>query len=391
VNKSRILDATGLTLACGVAVAGAVRAWQKGMANEPEWAYHKAAASTIFEGGLSVHNPGYLPGFSALMRPFFLLSEGVGLALFIALALVASWFLFRLVWRECAQLAPEMRRTPGAWHWVWFAAPLYFAIQNNQVMTQMMLFVVVGFLLLRSGRWVWGASALSLSVAIKTFPITLGLYLLLKRRWREAITFGVLAGATTVLLGSLVYGPAESIDLHLAWPGKVGGQEPANLLRGEEPRFFDDNQSVAAWIVRAAPWIGSTTALVVRYAMFWGSLLITAYAYLRSRTSSKKARGDLHWDDLALWIAWIVFASPFGRYYYAVMLLPAWVRLTHPGGPRPEGSLAPRHVIAHALPLLAWGARSDGVYPIVCALTFLLILRHVWTRGEVEGPQLDAS
>ncbi len=379
MNKSRYHKATGLILAYGVAVAGVLRAWTKGMANEPEWAYHRAAASINFEGGLSVHNPGYLPGFSALMRPFFLLPEGIGLALFIALGLIASFFLFRIVWRECAQLDPDMPSTPGAWHFVWFAAPLYFAIQNNQLMTQMMLFIVFGFLLLRAGHWLWGVGALSLAVVIKTFPITLGLYLLLARRWRDAVLLGICAVSATVLLGSMVYGFQDSLNLHLAWPGKVGGQEPANLLRGDVPHFFGDNMSVAAWIVRGAPWIGSTTALITRYFLFWASLIATVWTLLRSRSS----RG-LHWDDLSLWLAWIVFASPFGRYYYAVMLLPALVRLAHPTESRSKSSMAPRHILTCALPLLTWGTRSDGIYPILCTLTFILMLHHVWTQNREE-------
>lgn len=342
-----------------LAVTAAWSAWVKGTGNTPEWTYHRLAAQPVFEGGLSIHNAGYLPGFAGFIAPFFRLPDPIGLALFIALGwllcAVTVGLLYRDYWRADAS---RLGTGFSPWLAVWMILPLWLGVRNNQVMVWMMAPLLLAFAPSRDRRFGTNGALIAFAAVVKTLPLTLIPFLVVRRRLRLAVAAVLLSAMLSFLLAGWHFGWAESLQLHLDWPANAGGQDPLNALgAGGEPRFFSDNMSARAWIVRSATWIGAGAARWAAEGLLYGSFVLTGWMTWRRSGQRGMQR------DLALWLAWIALASPFGRYYYTCMLLPAWCLLVR----APASWL---RAIGWAGPVLALATRGDGLYAALAALTY---------------------
>jgi len=349
-------------------------AWDKGTSGKPEWLYHRLAAAPEFSGGLEVHNPGYLPGFAGFIAPFFQLPDGLGLALFIALGCMLSavtiWLLHREYWSNGA--GPGRRFTP--WFAVWMIPPLWLGIRNNQVMVWMLAPLLLALASWRHKRLATNGALIGLAAVVKTLPVTLLPFLVLRRKLPLAITAGLFTLTLSVVLGGWHYGWAESLELHLKWPANARGQDPIGAIGAvTEPRFFGDNMSARAWLVRSADVLGETVTGWVCEALLYGSLVISGWVTWRRRKETDLARDSAHW------LAWVALASPFGRYYYVCMLLPAWCLLSRSGNPWMRS-------IGWSGPLLALATRSDGVYPILVLFTYVAMVAHCVDKRGAANP-----
>lgn len=374
--------ALGLAPCAWLVALVARTAWDKGWERLPEWYYWGYAANYPDESGLEGLRNGYLPGISALLKPFFVVPEWLGLMSFIGLNLVSAAVLLALLWREVyGELDYPFGRRPSPWHVVWLAAPLYLAIRINQLMVPMMALAVIGLVYVRRGRTLEGSLALALSGVVKTLSFPLGLLLLLKRKYVCAVLFGILAGAISLALASGFYGPKLAFELHLDLPFGIARENPSRALGpdGEPPESFDNNKSASAWIVKGEPYLGTALSRGLLVVVFWGTLLPVSYVVFRRRSDPEPA-----WQDVALWLAWTAFAAPFGRYYYVLLLLPAWMVLSVPSRRPPSRGDALVTWSVRLMPLLAWGSRSDGWFPVLAFVTLVLMfvrqlhpLRHV--------------
>lgn len=339
-------------------------AWTKGNSGKPEWIYHRLAAAPSFEGGLEVHNPGYLPGFAGFIAPFFQLPDALGLALFIALGCMLSavtiGLLYRDYWRDDAQ--PNRRFSP--WLAVWMIPPLWLGVRNNQVMVWMLAPLLLALASSRERRFATNGALIGFAAVVKTLPVTLLPFLVLKRKLPLAVSAGLFTLGLSLLLGGWHYGWVESFELHLDWPGNARGQDPLGALGAiAEPRFFGDNMSARAWLVRLADVFGESGVRWACHALLYGSLALSGWVTWRRCKQPGMAL------DTAHWLAWIALASPFGRYYYVCLLLPAWCLLTRARAPW-------LRAVGWAGPLLALATRTEGVYPVVVALTYAAVVVH---------------
>jgi hypothetical protein len=299
------------------AFAGAVYAFGKSSQGLPEWSFWEQLAGQSWGAVAGADRPifGYMPGFAALVRPFFAVPSPIGALLFVAMN-VASCFgiltLLRVEFREGGKLV----QLPLV---VMTSCVFYLATQNNQVVAPSVFLTLLGYRLLMRTSW-WGSAVIGFAVLIKTLPATLFLLFTLLRRFRLAFLGGVILVVASVGLSTMVEGFDVSFDAHKAFPLQVRSQDPNRVLtEGVTPRSFAGNISLAASVVRLAPWIGGTTALVVNRVIFWSTLLLVSlFAFRAGRCRSVPI------SILALWISWTILAAPFGRYYYAVFLLPAW-------------------------------------------------------------------
>ena len=166
---------------------------------------------------------------------------------------------------------------------------------------------------------------------------------------------------------TLSAGQCVQLERNVSHPGYYNEQQSF-----DSPSSFGENQSAAAWIISSAPHIGANLALVLRYLVLYGTLLPIVWLELKRRDTR-----DLGWDWIALWMSWTAFALPYGRYYYCLLLLPAWMILSH-RRPASTAAWSTRWPIwlGWSLPIAAWGMRSDGWYAVISGLTFALMLRE---------------
>ncbi len=76
-----------------------------------------------------------------------------------------------------------------------------------------------------------------------------------------------------------------------------------------------------------------------------------------------------------MWLAWIGLAAPYGRYYYTVLFLPAWMAMAMAGAAA-GGRTSRRWLVwfGRLGPLLAFVTKTHGVYPVLAVSTFAALL-----------------
>ena len=355
----------------GVLLAAGHTAYRAGLKDKPEWPYLRMMA--LLEPSESMGGDkmcfGYLPGFAAVVRPFFV-NETVGLPLFIAVNLASVVGIFAL-------LRPWLKIDDGpsasdAVNRLWrdgvlvslLVAPAYLAIQNNQIVAPSVFLLLAAWRWIERGRWTWGASLLSLACLVKSLPLTLVGYLLLTRRFVTAgLTVAVL-GVVSLVACAALFGVGESWRAHLHFPQSVRMQEPARALSGEPPISYNDNQSLAAIIIQSSAMIGEHAAWLLRYGIFAISALVAGGCTWRFGRETGYER-----QTFLMWLAWTVLAAPFGRYYYLLFLVPVWV------GDAGLRKLLKRYPWLVSFPPLLMYSKNEELLIAVFVLSFLASLR----------------
>ncbi|MDX2175605.1 MAG: glycosyltransferase 87 family protein [Candidatus Sumerlaeia bacterium] len=357
-----------------IAMAGAsAEAVSKHARGRPEWSHYRDF----------VHDPlavatgpdkdlfGYLPGAKALLTPF-VESEPFGFALFLALNLCAVAGIF-LIGARCLLPATEDRALCAHRLWwlsVCLAVPAYFTVQNNQLVAFTVFLSMLSFALLARGIQFTAGGLLAGAILVKTLPLALVGLGVLRGRWWFAATAVSLALASTFLLGALTDGWASTLYHHLAWGRMVALQHPLETFASGRPLSMSDNQSPLAYMVELSVWLDSPgVAAAAALAMqVSGVALLAATALLAGRR-------EAHWKLFAVWLAWLAWATPFGRYYYALFWVPLWYMMAGRGAI----NLRSPAVLWYALPLGTLLARGGNpTYAVVATVTAGLAARWLW-------------
>jgi hypothetical protein len=369
--------AGGLLVGLGI-IAGIVRAWQKAMAARPEWSYWEQLAMHPWQdvAGADKDIFGYLPGFAAVVKPFFLAPHPLGLLAFLSLNAVCSigmvLILRRYFWPVGERIHPAMLLMTGIC--------IFLALQNNQVVVPSMYLTLVGFFAIMANRLL-GSIALAIAVLVKTLPATLFLLLALIERFRLAVIAGIMLVVLSVSLSTLTDGWQTSFDAHLDFVEQVSAQNPNRTLTDSEaPRSIGNNTSLSAAIVQLAPALGPVVPRLLNLAIFLGTLALVCY--LSFVSSRRLGNAPL---VLALWLCWTILAAPFGRYYYLVFLLPAWWLLwpKNPAGGYSKSLLAGLWFVA----LLPLASRSGAVFLTLVVVTFTACTWRVFRQLQEAADQ----
>lgn len=360
-----------IAIAAGVAGAAVKRA-----EGEPEWSYYRELVrlSLAESTGPDEKIFGYLPGAKALLAPF-VLTEPAGYVAFLGLGVASCVGMFLLLRRRAPDGSPDP--WSDAWLSLCMAGPVYLALQNNQLVT---FSAFLAFLALeRAGARREGAAATALAFAalIKTLPVVLVGHLVASGRLRAGAGAALLLATLSLGFGALTEGPVASVDRHVEWFSQVSEQDPGDVFEGDVPASLDVNQSPLAYATRIALAFDAPSVAIVFRIVAAAGLALAAFASFRGRGDAGALR-----TAGALWLAWIAFATPFGRYYYLPLCVPVWFAAWpawRPGRPLWTLPLA-------GLPLLSLtSGGGNPTYAIYTALTLGLALRAAF------GPEPVAS
>ena len=362
--RAFLTDPGCLLVVLGV-VLGVARGFQKTAKAWPEWIYWKQIATQPWE---SVVGPdrfifGYLPGFALFVKPFFALPSPFGALLFAvvnAASCVGILLLLRAgIWKGSQRLHLALAAMT--------AITMYLSVQNNQVVAPSLFLTLLAYVLMMRNAWL-GSVALAGAILIKTIPATFLLLFTLIRRFRLAFLAGVIMLGVSVTASIMFEGVDVAMRAHAGFVEQVSAQDPGRVLtEGVTRRANSDNKSLSAAIVKLAPWIGNTPALILMRSMCWGTLILASYlSFFGIR------RGCRSISILALWLSWTIVAAPFGRYYYLLFLLPAcW--LFWPKGP-PSRHALPVQAGLWSLALIPLASRSLDGFPY----TLLTVMAFGW-------------
>lgn len=351
-----------------VIAAGALSGFQSAIQGQPEWCYWEALATQPW---LEVVGPdkmlfGYLPGFAALIRPFFALSQPLGLLLFLAINAGSCWGIAIVLKR----MRDEKDRPLPMALVVMLAIPMYLSLQNNQVVAPAVLLALCGVIWIMRGNS-WGALALAIAALIKTMPVTLLLPLVLVGHWRKALLAALAVASLSIGFYAASEGIGTGLEAHLDLPAQWSAQNPNRILTdGEIPSSYSDNMSLSAVMIGLRGILGDGPTLLVNLSWFVGTLLLTLFATVRSQ---RREHHPMAW--LGLWLSWTVLAAPFGRYYYLLLLTPTWSWLwPRAGGVRSK----PLNAIACWLvALVPLASRSTEVYVAITVITYVFAVKNL--------------
>jgi hypothetical protein len=207
----------------------------------------------------------YLPVFAVLMVPLAVLPKTLAAGVFYVLSLAALLHMARI----SARLA-EARAGPSRWGafstavvllvltgWPWMSG--LTRGQASVILSWLIIVSIDCFLRERREtiglRW-GGAFALALAAAIRIYPILLGFWLLLRRKWEAALACVVAGVALTLIVPAAVFGPMGNMQLLVEWvttvalpTGDAAAEGNARYEQMMDPRIAK-NQSVQAVLVR---------------------------------------------------------------------------------------------------------------------------------------------
>lgn len=298
-------------------LAGMIRATGQWVKDRPEWLYYRELVNTNLLDAMGPESPifGYLPGFKALLIPF-VATEPFGFFAFLLLNVLSCIGILVFVRTHFG----SDRRDANGLLWLAFcsAVPIWFTLQNNQLVAPSVLLTLLTFSCMWKGRE-WSAGLLLvLAVLIKTLPLPILAFPLVRRQWRTVLVAGVALPVFSVGLAALTDGIDASVQSHIRWPEQVMAQDPAKLLDGAEPNSFGSNQSPSAEVVRLARSLDIELLVWLPKALSIAALFFLAYLSIK-----RQADKATFWSHAAAWLAWVAFAAPFGRYYYLLFIVPA--------------------------------------------------------------------
>lgn len=329
MNKLRILlrnQSTVAKWAYGVMaltlIASFVRGLEKWLRDKPEWFYYRKFVELPLVEAVGPDKAifGYLPGCKALLSPF-VLTEPLGYIIFALLNVAACLGILILVHKNYTR--PHQPPISLLWLALCTAVPIWFSLQNNQLMAPALFLTLCAFSRLRKGQNIQMGVFMAFAVLLKTLPLAVMMFPLALRRWKAILATGLILGFLSLGLATLTDGFNDSFWMHLSWPNQVSEQNPFNGLdEGSSPKSLGINQSPAAEMVRLIQWSG-IYELKYLYWMLVGVSLVGMLALSILPMDSD----DIYWSRIGGWLAWVSFSAPFGRYYYLLFLVPAIYQL----------------------------------------------------------------
>jgi hypothetical protein len=278
----------------------------------------------------------YVPAFVVMITPLVAWPPRVTAALWAGLSLVLLVLSVREVGRQLARSLDTP--LPGGLRWVWpIVLVLPFAADTIALGQVNILVLWLCLLALRQLTHHKDARAgLTIAIAgiVKLYPLLLVLPLLLKLRYRAAISaaagFILLAGG----LSLAAFGWRGSIDAHRQWLSEIRGGDAseAHLIFRNGPSEFlrHNNQSLAAVIRRWTTVVDTggrsvqppinlslPQAKAIYAAAAAALLLFLAWTTWRCRKET------LSLAEWSAWLAGVVAFVPIYWTHYFVLLLPA--------------------------------------------------------------------
>jgi len=303
-------------------LAGMLRATGKWVAGKPEWMYYTRLVDQKLLDAMGPDKPifGYLPGFKALLIPF-VATEPAGFFVFLLLNALSCAGTLWLVFTHFT--ARRGDAVAFLWLALCSAVPVWFVLQNNQLVGPAVFLTLLAFLAMRKGRE-WSAGLLiALAILVKTLPLPLLAFPLVRRQWRTVMTAMIAAPVLSVALAALTDGLDASVASHIRWPAQVMAQNPEKLIvEKTEPSSFYSNQSASAELIRLASAFDLVQLVWLPKVVAGVSLLI-----LIAFSAKRREEDAVFWSCVAGWFAWVAFAAPFGRYYYLLFIVPAVYRI----------------------------------------------------------------
>jgi hypothetical protein len=215
--------------------------------------------------GLEGYHFIYPPVVALAVLPYGLLGDAtLSYLLQTGLSLLAGLALARLIAGqvERAGVAParrDRRLIAGLCCVSTYTVP---TLVNGQVNLLLGLAIAAGLVAADDDRPRPGGAALALAAMVKLFPVTLGAYLLRRRRW-EALAWAVATGVGLAGLGLLVFG----IDTSVTYLTTVVPSEVKTGALLEAPLAHDyqtvRRQLAAVWPDLPAAWLPAAAAAVV--------------------------------------------------------------------------------------------------------------------------------
>jgi hypothetical protein len=200
-------------------VVGVVGAVNRGVKGRPDWGDLQRESQHVWEHGHTAPGTamfGYLPPASFALWPFTAwLPQPWGVLAFIltniAAAVLSVWIVYRW-W-----LGPHGSAAVLVWPLLLASVNLAHALQANQLTLWTLVACVGGLTLVGRGRQVTGGLVIGLAAVLKVIPAILVGYLLLRRRWKALLGFGLAVVLFDVVPCVVVFGWDGMVEEHRAW------------------------------------------------------------------------------------------------------------------------------------------------------------------------------
>ncbi len=264
-------------------------------------------------GGSYVNHPFVLTLVSALD---WTRQAGVTLAFWVGLSLLA--------WIGCLYLVPNLLTSSpfgrffqdsglGWVLWLFLGlgfGPFWETLQIGQINMFVILAILLAFWFSEKEQAPAAGLFLALAVVLKTSPLLLGIYFLLRGQWRVVMWTGIFFGLAT--LGPALQFSPRIVFQYLNVVSQVGGEI--------HPSFY--NQSMLSIVFRGREFLGledgAASFLVLGHKILMGATLLATslVGYWKLRA---KALDRLWW--YSLYVLCMVIFSPLVWYHHSVYLL----------------------------------------------------------------------
>lgn len=252
-----------------IITVGAIFGIRRAVQARPDWEPLASEVRYVWQHGHTAPGTamfGYLPTTSFALMPFMAwLPIAVGAPLYALTNLLAAGASVWIVWRHW----PKPVGSTIVWPVLLASVNFAHVTQGNQLSLWALVLCIAGLTLVERRRGLAGGSVLGLAAALKTLPLMLLGYCVLRRRWRAAA--GMLLGLVLFdIVPSIAYfGWQGAWDEHRAWVQRAGWQSNQRqiadpLLRAPQHKSNFSYSSVLARWLRAAT--GDSTQVRVRGA-----------------------------------------------------------------------------------------------------------------------------
>jgi len=336
-----------------VLIAGIFKAITKYIHNKPEWSFWVKTTHNPMSVNAQYVGP-YLPGIKGFLT-IFTAYPPYGYILFLALN-VLSCLGISYILLNYLEKPVDIKKVN--WLCVCMYAPTYLCLQNNQLIILCVFSLLFALLLLKKHQTWTSGLVCALSIIFKSLVLPILVFTTLLQKWKFTILSVLLVIVISFTSLVICENFSSSVQAHLNWPAKVMDRNPENA----SPNWFDDNHSAYAESVRMANhW--DLPFIVWLHKIF----SVLAFGILVYYTHKNRNNPAVFWLLASLWMAWIAYVTPFGRYYYLILLVPAWYLIGIKKSIIHQGW----KTAFWYLPLFMFIKKLDGMYVVVTLVTLI--------------------
>ncbi|MCP3137814.1 glycosyltransferase family 87 protein [Pyxidicoccus xibeiensis] len=327
----------------------------------------------------------------SISRDFFSLRAG-WYVLYTAAALLSMLFVASWVGgREGAVLG-------GLTPVVWLSLPTLVNVQLGNIHLLVYGLCLGGMIAFDRKRHALGGALLAFAILAKIFPGVLGIYLLVQRRWKDALwTTGF--GALYTVLAFLVVGEKPFVDYLTSAVPRISSGELFDFVWNFTPAILVNYSPFGVPFklqlvgVRIADPLAVARAIIAVYSLLVVALAVVVAHRLYKREAGGEAGSHFRLTQLVVWLALLSlssFRSPFAPWTYCavggVWLFAAYTPLLRSGA---------RYLVPF---VLGWFVISIYGPPIVGPMVaFTLVAQTVlyvtgfWLAVKVSAPAAEPA